>query len=84
MLEAMAIRQALRDELLNLSSEERQKLADELYESLVEGPRDPEWEEAWSKEIAQRVQEIVDGKADLIDADEVHAELRAELRGANR
>ena len=44
----MSIRPELRSELLTLSPEERQELADELYESLVDESLDPEWERAWS------------------------------------
>ena len=80
----MAIRPELRHELLALSQEDRHELADELYESLIAEPLDPEWERAWSREIEQRVEDIVAGRAELIDADEVHAELRAELRDSCR
>ena len=76
----MAIRPELHDEVLALSQEDRRALADELYESLVDEPLDPEWEQAWSREIAQRVEDIVAGRVDLIDADAVHTELRDEIR----
>jgi putative addiction module component (TIGR02574 family) len=79
----MAIRPELRDEILTLSREERHELADEIYESLVDEPLDPEWERAWSREIEQRVDDIVTGHVELIDADVVHAELRAELRNSS-
>lgn len=80
----MALRPELRDEILTLSREERHELADEIYESLVDEPLDPEWERAWSNEIEQRVADVVAGRVELVDADEVHAELRAELRDASR
>jgi len=80
----MAIRPELRDEILTLSSEERHDLADGIYESLLEEPLDPEWEQAWSREIEQRVEDIVAGRVELVDADVVHADLRAELRDASR
>jgi putative addiction module component (TIGR02574 family) len=80
----LAIRSELRHELLTLSPEDRHELADELYESLVAEPFDPEWERAWSREIEQRVEDIVAGRVELVDADEVHAELRAELRDSHR
>jgi len=57
---------------------------DELYESLIAELLDPAWERAWSREIEQRVEDIVAGRVELIDADEVHAELRAELRDSRR
>jgi len=80
----MAIRPELHHELLSLSPEDRHELADELYESLVAEPLDPAWERAWSREIDQRVEDIVAGRVELVNADEVHAELRAELRDARR
>lgn len=80
----MAIRPEVRDEILALSREDRHELADEIYESLVDEPLDPEWDRAWSQEIVQRVQDTVAGRVDLVDADEVHAELRAELRDSSR
>jgi len=51
----MAIRPEVREEILTLSREDRHELADEIYESLVDEPLDPEWERAWSREIVQRV-----------------------------
>jgi putative addiction module component (TIGR02574 family) len=80
----MAIRPELRNELLKLPAEERQELADELYESLGDEPLDPAWETAWSGELARRVQEVVDGKVQLIDAEDVHDELREELRALDK
>lgn len=80
----MAIRPELRDEILTLSREDRHELADEIYESLVDEPLDPQWERAWSREIERRVEDIVAGRVELVDAVEVHAELSAELRDSNR
>ncbi len=80
----MAIRPELRDEVLTLSRVDRHDLADEIYESLADESLDPEWEQAWSKEIGERVEDIVAGRVELVDADAVHAELRAELRDAGR
>ena len=80
----MSIKPELRRELLTLPAEERQQLADELYESLVDESLDPEWERAWSDEIAQRVKDLADGRVELVDADDVHSELRAELSDARR
>jgi putative addiction module component (TIGR02574 family) len=80
----MSIRPELRDELLRLSAEERQELADELYESLDGEPDDPEWERAWAAELERRVQDVVDGRVELLEADAVHADLRADLRDTDR
>lgn len=40
---------------------------------------DAKWERAWSVEIERRVDDAADGRVELVDADEVHAELRAEI-----
>ncbi len=80
----MSISPELRRELLTLPAEERQELADELYESLVEESLDPEWEREWSKEIEQRMKDVADNRVELVDADDVHRELRAELRDTRR
>ncbi len=79
----MAISAELRRELLNLTAEERAELADELYES-VAAAQDPAWEQAWSTEIQQRVSDVANGTVELADADDVHRELRDELRDARR
>lgn len=41
--------------------------------------RDTDWEGAWSVEIEQRVQDVAGGRVDLLDADDVHTGLRAEI-----
>jgi putative addiction module component (TIGR02574 family) len=83
-LVSMSIRRELRRELLTLSPEERQELADELYESVVDESLDPEWERAWSEEIKKRMEDVAADRVELIDADDVHAQLRDELRDARR
>ena len=80
----MSIQPGLREQLFNLPAEERQELADELYESLGEDASDPEWEREWSEEIDRRLHEVATGAAELVDADDVHASLREELRGRQR
>lgn len=42
---------------------------------------DPEHDRLWREEIQRRYREYKDGKAEIWDADEVIAELRAENRG---
>lgn len=54
-------------------------LAEELCESLDDEPLDPAWEQAWSQEIQERMADVTGGKVALVDTDDVHAELRAEL-----
>jgi putative addiction module component (TIGR02574 family) len=74
----MAVRSELRRELMALSPEDRQELADELYESLPASD-DPEWQRAWAVEIDRRARDVVDNRVELIDADEVHDALQSEL-----
>jgi putative addiction module component (TIGR02574 family) len=77
-LRAMPVSAELRRELLNLPPEEREALADELYDSLAEEEAlDPEWESAWTKKIQSRIADVEQGRVELIGADEVHRELRA-------
>ena len=80
----MPISPDLRRALLTLPPEVRQELADELYESLVEESLDPDWQREWSQEIEQRMNEVADGRVELIDADDVHRDVRAELRDTGR
>ena len=83
-MSAVSIRPDLRRELLTLSPEERQDLADELYESLLDDSRDPAWERAWSEEIERRASDVAANRVELSDADDVHRALRAELRDPRR
>lgn len=78
----MAIPKETLDELLKLPPEERLELAEELWDSVE--AHDPEWQRAWSQELARRLESIATGRAELIDADTVHEELRAELQKPTR
>jgi putative addiction module component (TIGR02574 family) len=80
----MSIKPELRRELLTLPAEEREELADELYESLIDPSLDPDWERAWSDEIQRRITDVGENRVELIDSDDVHRDLRAELRDARR
>jgi len=67
----------LKREALKLSSLEREALADALYDSTEE-----EEEVSESKlpaEVKRRYLAIKEGKAELLDGEDVFAELRAEL-----
>jgi putative addiction module component (TIGR02574 family) len=68
-----------RDELfaaaLGLPEDERAKLANQLLESL--GMPDEEASEAWRLEIERRARDVIDGKVELLDYDDVMAEMRA-------
>lgn len=72
----------LKLEALKLPSDEKEELAYSLLRSLddEEDELDPEHERLWKEEIERRCREIDEGKAELISAEEVFAELRAELR----
>jgi putative addiction module component (TIGR02574 family) len=72
--------EALLDQALQLGEEERGELAARLLRSLEPDEGDDlspsEWEAAWAAEIDRRVREIREGSMELVDGDEVMAELR--------
>lgn len=61
-----------------LSDVERAELALSLIESL-DGPADPDVEEAWRLEIERRIGQIERGEVELVPGDEVFARLRRRL-----
>lgn len=61
-----------------LSDVERAELALSLIESL-DGPADPDVEEAWRLEIERRIGQIERGDVELVPGDEVFARLRRRL-----
>ncbi|HEX8169073.1 MAG TPA: addiction module protein [Thermoanaerobaculia bacterium] len=63
-------------EAATLSESDRATLAGAMLESLEPAPT-AEVKAAWSREIARRVREIDDGTVELIDWEEVRAELFA-------
>lgn len=67
------------DEALALSEKDRAALASRLIESL-DGPPDTDVQEAWGKEIEDRVEGIVSGKAKTMTWDEIHARSLAKRR----
>ncbi|MED5601573.1 MAG: addiction module protein [Alloalcanivorax venustensis] len=68
--------EALRDAALALSEVERAKLARDLIASL-DGPADDDVAEAWDIELCRRINEVEAGKAQLLDAEDVLARIRA-------
>ena len=72
--------EALLDQVLKLPDEERGELASRLLRSLEPDDGDElsaqEWNAAWSSELDHRIREIRDGSVELIDGDDVLAELR--------
>ncbi|HEX2688623.1 MAG TPA: addiction module protein [Kofleriaceae bacterium] len=79
----MAIPQKLVTELLELPDEERGELAALLLRSLEpdDGDEltDTEWGTVWAAEIDRRMREVTEGKVELIDGDQVDAQVRAML-----
>lgn len=71
----------LKLEALKLSLDEREELAHTLLRSVdeeEESETDPEVERAILQEVRRRHQAIVEGKVQLIPAEEVYAELLSE------
>lgn len=62
-----------------LPPEDRSRLADDLLESLEQASVS-EAEAAWDREIGRRVAEVEAGTAELIPAEQVHAEARRLVR----
>lgn len=69
-------------EALSLPSHERARLAQRLLDSLDDSCDEDssEIKRAWEQEIQRRVAEIDAGTAELIPAEQVFAELRAQLK----
>lgn len=72
----------LEAEALELSSQERAQLARRLLVSLDEDADDDpaEVERAWEEEIRRRLQEVEEGTAELVPAEQVFSELRLRTR----
>jgi putative addiction module component (TIGR02574 family) len=71
----------LKREALKLPLDDREDLAYSLLRSIEEAEDEdsnPDHARLWKKEIDRRYQEYKQGKAEVFDADEVIAELRAE------
>jgi putative addiction module component (TIGR02574 family) len=64
-------------EAVQLPESDRATLAGAMLESLEPRPT-PEVRAAWSREIARRAKEIDDGSVELLDWEEVRAELFAD------
>ena len=80
---AMAIPNRLVTELLELPDEERGALVALLLHSLEPDDGDEltgtEWEVIWAAEIDRRLREVTEGSVELVDGDQVAAEVRAML-----
>jgi putative addiction module component (TIGR02574 family) len=73
----MTTAERLLQEAMQLTSDERELLAIELFASLE---KEPGYDEAWEAEIQRRLKEIDDGTVELIPGETVMAELRERLR----
>ena len=73
----------IEENVLTWPAPRRIKLAEKLMAS-VEDFASPEIEAAWNTEIASRVMEIREGRAEGIPAEEVMEEARKELHEARR
>jgi len=81
----MAIRPELRAELMALPPAERIELADALYSSVEDnGVTDPDWEAAWADELRRRVQGIREGDVQGVPAEQVHADVLAQLNASEQ
>lgn len=70
---------SLEQQALNLTPEERARLAEVLLESLRDSPQS-DIEAAWEQEVARRVAEIENGSVPLIPIAEVLAQARSALK----
>ncbi len=69
--------EAVEAQALNLTVEERARLADRLITSLFE---DHDIEEAWAVEVERRIEEIESGRAKLISVSEAISRARAAIK----
>jgi putative addiction module component (TIGR02574 family) len=74
----------LLEQALALSAQERGLVIDRLIESLDEEPAEEGVDEAWSKEIKSRVDDIRSGKVKMIPGEEVLRRLAGRLRNAGK
>ena len=71
--------EALLNEALALPEDERTALVNSLQQTLHARPYD-EVEDAWAREVARRVEDIRNGTAELVPADEAIAGIREMLK----
>jgi putative addiction module component (TIGR02574 family) len=72
--------EAVLAEALRLGEDERAELAAEILASL-DGPADPDADEAWAEEIKRRIASIESGTAKLESWDEVKRRIEKEILG---
>ena len=64
---------------LKLEPEEREQIADALWDSLDHGDDEASVEKAWDEEIARRSKELDEGRAELVGWEDVKAEIARRL-----
>ena len=80
----MIAAQELLTQALQLPIDERAMMAHELLLSLESEPTEDGYDEAWEQELEARSKLLHEGKAELLDWREAHAEIRKKLREKNR
>lgn len=77
----MGIPRKLVTELLELPDEDRGSLAALLWRSLEPDDADElvgkDWEAVWAAEIDRRLREVTEGTVELVDGEQMDAEIRA-------
>jgi putative addiction module component (TIGR02574 family) len=64
---------------LKLDPQERELIADALWDSLENGDDEASVEKAWDEEVARRAKELDEGRAELVDWDDVKAKIAHRL-----
>ena len=64
---------------LKLDPDDREQIADALWDSLDHGDDEASVEKAWEEEIARRSKEIDEGRAEFVSWEEVKAEIARRL-----
>ena len=77
----MTTAERLLQEAMQLSSDERELLAIELFASLE---KEPGYDEAWEAEIERRTKEVDEGTVELIPWSEVRKQMFERVRGRTR
>jgi putative addiction module component (TIGR02574 family) len=74
--------EAMVEQALRLSVEDRTELVARLLESLDETAPDPDHEAAWTEVIDRRLQDLQDGRVELIDGSVTMARAREAVAAA--
>jgi putative addiction module component (TIGR02574 family) len=67
------------DAALELEPHEREQIADDLWGSLEEGHDQASIDKAWDDELARRAEAIDEGRAEIVEWDEVKAKIAKRL-----